>query len=167
MTRRELLGWLAAAAAQAGASIPGNRNVKWALSAALWRYFRPVPFTDILDVMKDTGFIGIRLTGFPGILKTYGISAEQMRVEVDKRGLHVATISFNGPLEAPGQRAKVLTDAREAMKFLAGFGASHLPYSRPAARTCPTPPSARCAPAATRSASWLEKRGSPPACIII
>ena len=34
-----------------------------------------MPFTDILDVMKDTGFIGIRMTQFPQILKTYNITA--------------------------------------------------------------------------------------------
>ena len=83
--------------------------------------------------MKDTGFIGIRLTGFPGVLDTYGMTAARMRAEVEKRGLHVVTISFNGPLQDPGQRQKVLADARDAMKFLAGFGANHLVVFTPGA----------------------------------
>ena len=48
---------------------------KWGLGSNLWNYFPRVPFTDILDVMRDTGFIGLRLTQFPQILKTYDITA--------------------------------------------------------------------------------------------
>ena len=120
MHRRAFLASLSAAAA------PANSNVKWALSAALWSHFRPVPFTEILDIMKDTGFIGIRLTGFPGVLKTYNLTAAQMEREVAKRGLHVVTISFTAPSHDPAQRAKVLAGAKEAMQFLSGFGAKHL-----------------------------------------
>jgi hypothetical protein len=79
MNRRGFLWSPAALAARAKAPVPANRNVKWAFSGALWRYFKPVAFTEILDVMKDTGFIGIRLTGFPGVLKTCGMTAAQMR----------------------------------------------------------------------------------------
>ena len=35
------------------------------------------PFTDILDVMRDTGFNGVRLTGYPDILKTYNLNYAQ------------------------------------------------------------------------------------------
>ena len=126
MNRRTFLAWFSAALAGVGTRLPSNQNVKWALSAALWGHFPPCPFTDILEVMKDTGFIGIRLTGFPGVLETYGVSAAQMEREVSKRNLHVVTISFNGPLYDTAKRARVLDDARNAMKFLAGFGADHL-----------------------------------------
>ncbi len=126
MNRRTFLAWLSAALARVATGLPANQNVKWALSGALWGHSPPCPFTDIFDVMKDTGFLGIRLTGFPGVLKTYGMSAAQMEKEVSKRNLHVATISFNGPLYDPAQRARVLDDARNAMKFLAAFGAHHL-----------------------------------------
>jgi sugar phosphate isomerase/epimerase len=126
LSRRGYLAALAAVAAQARGRLPANANVKWALSAGLWNYFKPGPFTDVLDVMKDTGFIGIRLTGYPGILTKYNLTARQMQAEVEKRDLRVATISFNGPLAEPDQRARVLESAREAMKFLAGFGANHL-----------------------------------------
>jgi inosose dehydratase len=126
MTRRGALISLAGAVAQGAARLPANRNVKWALSAALWNHFRPWRLTDIMDVMKDTGFIGMRLTGYPGVLKTYDMTAARMRAEFEKRGLHVVTISFNGPLAVASERARVLASAREAMKFLADFGARHL-----------------------------------------
>ncbi len=136
MTRRTLLASLAGSLAAAGAKLPANRNLRWAVSAGLWSHFRPLPFTDILDVMRDTGFIGIRLTGFPGILKTYSLTAAQMEKEVSQRNLHVATISFGGPTHDPAQHPRVLKDARAAMDFLKGFGASHLvvfpPGRRPA-----------------------------------
>lgn len=122
ITRRSFVAWLAAT----GARLPANRNVKWAVSLALWNHFRPVPFTDVLDIMRDTGFIGIRLTGFPGVLRQYGMTAAQMERETARRGVHVITISFNGPTHDPAQHGRVVRDAREAMKFLAGFGAKHL-----------------------------------------
>ena len=126
LNRREALAVLGASLAGAANRLPANRNVKWAVSAALWNHFRQVPFTEILSVMADTGFIGIRMTQFPGILETYGLSVQQMEREFTKRNLHVATISFNGPAHDPAQRKKVLADAKRAMEFLAVFGAKHL-----------------------------------------
>jgi inosose dehydratase len=126
MQRRMFLGSMAAALAGAAGRLPANRNVKWALSLALWGHFRQGPFTDILDVMKDTGFIGIRVTRFPAFLETYGITLAQLERELSKRSLQVVTISFNGPAHDPAQQKRVLESAREAMKFLAGFGAKHL-----------------------------------------
>ena len=126
MNRRAFLGTLAASLSAAASRLPANKNVKWAVSLGLWSHFKPVPFTDVLDVMKDTGFIGIRLTGFPGVLKTYDITASAMEREVSKRNLHVATISFGGPANDPAQHQKILANAREAMNFLKNFGATHL-----------------------------------------
>ena len=126
MNRRTFLASLSTALAARAARLPANKNVKWAVSLGLWGHFRRVPFTDVLDVMRDTGFIGIRLTGFPGCLKTYDITTAQMEREVSKRNLHVATISFGGPVQDPAQHAKVLQNAREAMTFLKNFGAKHL-----------------------------------------
>jgi sugar phosphate isomerase/epimerase len=119
------LSLLPAALAAAENSLPANRNIKWALTSALWNYRPPCPFTDILDVMKDTGFIGIRLAGFPHVLDQYGLTLAQMQREVSRRNLHVVTISWNGALEDPAQRQQVLDSARSAMKFLADFGANH------------------------------------------
>jgi sugar phosphate isomerase/epimerase len=85
-----------------------------------------VQFTDIVDVMKDTGFIGLRLTQFPQISKTYDITVAQMQTEAAKRGCQIVTISFNGPTHDPAWRAEVITNAKAAMNFLKDFGANHL-----------------------------------------
>ncbi|MEP6716600.1 MAG: TIM barrel protein [Terriglobia bacterium] len=126
MNRRTALALLASTLARAADRIPANRNVKWALGSNLWNYFPRVPFTDILDVMKDTGFIGVRVTQFPQILKTYDMTTEGLRKEVDKRGLKVITISFNGLAQDAEQRPKVFADAKVAMNFLKNFGANLL-----------------------------------------
>lgn len=126
MTRRTALALLASSMARAAQRLPANKNVRWALGANLWNYFPRVPFTDILDVMRDTGFIGIRVTQFPQILTTYHISVADLEREVSKRGLHVITISFNGPAHDPARRAEVITNARKAMDFLKQFGADRL-----------------------------------------
>src|SRR5215470_441278 len=126
MTRRESIAVLAAGLASAAGRIPSNRNVKWGLGSNLWNYFPRVPFTDILDVMRDTGFIHLRVTQFPQILKTYDITAAQMRKEAEKRGCQIVTISFNGPAHDPAKRAEVIASAKTAMTFLKDFGAHHL-----------------------------------------
>ena len=129
MNRREFvaaLSVLATTLARAQARRPANQNIKWALSEALWRYFPPAPFTDMLEVMRQTGFIGVRLASFPRILSDYKMTAADMLREVSKRQLHVVTISWNGALHDPSQRQAVLDSARDAIKFLADFGANHL-----------------------------------------
>ena len=133
MNRREFIAsvsmvgaGLAAARARAEELFPANRNIRWALSAALWNSRPSTKFTDILDVMAATGFIGLRVTGFPHMLDRFGLTAAQMQREVSKRNLHVVTMSWNGALEDPAQRKQVLESARTAMKFLADFGANHL-----------------------------------------
>jgi sugar phosphate isomerase/epimerase len=126
VTRRTALALFASTLAQAADRLPANRNVKWALGSNLWNSFPPVPFTDIFDVMKDTGFIGVRVTQFPAILKKYDITAEQMKKEADKRGLHIITISFNGPAHDASQREAVFSSARTAMNFLKTFDAKLL-----------------------------------------
>jgi inosose dehydratase len=92
----------------------------------LWNSFPGTTFTDILDVMRDTGFIGLRLTQFPQILKTYNITAKQMQEEASKRGCQIVTISFNGPAQDPARRGEMVAGARAAMEFLKEFGAKHL-----------------------------------------
>ena len=126
MTRRTALALCAAALTRAAGRLPANQNVKWALGANLWNYFPRVPFTDILDVMRDTGFIGLRVTQYPQILKTYDITTEQMVKEAGKRGVHIITISFNGAAQDPARRGEVLANARKAMEFLKNFGADRL-----------------------------------------
>src|ERR1051325_11318469 len=117
MRRRAFLASMAIPLARAATRLPANKNVKWALGTALWGHFPRGPFTDVLDIMRDTGFIGIRLTGFPGCLKTYDITAAQMEREVSKRKPNMATISFGVRSNDPAQQKKVLDDARAAMEF--------------------------------------------------
>src|SRR5437868_9291245 len=126
MTRRTALTLFAGTLARAAARLPANKNVRWALGSNLWNSFPPVPFTDILDVMRDTGFIGIRVTQFPQILDNYKMTAADLERETSKRGLHVITISFNGPAYDPARRAEVIANARKAMTFLKAFGSNHL-----------------------------------------
>jgi inosose dehydratase len=126
MTRRQTLALFAASLARAAGRLPANRNVKWGLGSNLWNYFPRVPFTEILDVMRDTGFIGLRLTQFPEILKTYDITAAQMQKEAEKRGCRIVTISFNGAAHDPAQRTATVANARRAMTFLKEFGADRL-----------------------------------------
>lgn len=132
LTRREAIAAFAAATTQAATRLPANQNVKWACSAALWGHFKRVPLTEILDIMKDTGFIGIRVTGFPAFLETYGMTTAQIEKEVSKRNLNVVTISFSGPTHDPAARQKVLADAKRAMEFLSVFGAKDLVVFSPA-----------------------------------
>src|ERR1700756_5671675 len=109
MTRRTCLMTIAALLARAAERLPANQNVKWALGSNLWNYFPPCPFTDILDIMRDTGFIGIRLTQFPQILTKYKITAAQMEAEVNKRNLHVITVSFSGAeAQDPAQHEQIM-----------------------------------------------------------
>jgi sugar phosphate isomerase/epimerase len=132
------LSMMAASLARAEGDRPANRNIKWALSEALWRYYPPAPFTGMLDVMQETGFIGVRLAGFPHIMNDYQITAAQMLREMSKRNLHVVTISWNGALHDLSQRQAVLDSARNAMKFLADFGASHLVVFSPSRKLSAT-----------------------------
>ena len=129
MDRRAFLAQLSilsAAVANAASRLPANRNVKWAVSLGLWSHLPPCPFTDILDVMKETRFPGMRITGFDGFLQQYKLTLAQLHRELSRRGLRIVTVSFGGPLHDPAQREKVLESARNAMKFLADFGADHL-----------------------------------------
>ena len=137
MTRRDVLaalGALACSLGRAAEQLPANKNVKWGLGTNLWNSFKGSKFTDILDVMHDTGFIGMRLTQFPRILQIYDITQAQMEKEVSKRGLQVVTISFNGPAQDPTRLAEILDNARKAMTFLKSFGASHLVVFSPSRR---------------------------------
>ena len=129
ISRRSFFGSLlplSAALAEAASVLPANRNVKWALSSALWNQLPPCSFNSILDVVQETGFIGIRVAGFPHVLRQYGLTEAELRREVSRRKLDIVTISFDGPLANSARRREVLDSARTAMRFLADFGANHL-----------------------------------------
>src|ERR1700744_1368466 len=125
-TRRESLGAIAGLFTYVAVQLPANQKVRWALGSNLWNSFPGTHFTDILDVMRDTGFLGLRLTQYPQILTKYSITPEEMEREVSRRGLHVVTISFNGAADDPEKHAEILASARQAMTFLKQFGADRL-----------------------------------------
>jgi len=125
-SRRAFLASCSAALLRAGSRLPQSRDIKWAVSLGLWGHYPHASFNDVLDVMQDTGFIGIRLTGYPGVLKRYDLTPETIARETAKRGLQVATISFNGPSHEPAQQDRFLASGRKAMEFLKTFGANRL-----------------------------------------
>ncbi|MBV8906278.1 MAG: TIM barrel protein [Acidobacteriia bacterium] len=126
MTRRQSVLALAAVLEQALERRPANRNIRWALGSNLWNSYPGTQFTDILDLMRDTGFIGLRLTQYPKILEKYGITESRLEREMSNRGLKMVTISFNGATDDPAQHAEVVARARQAMQFLKRFGADRL-----------------------------------------
>ena len=134
-SRRSVLLSFSAALSGTAGRLPQNKNIKWALSLGLWQHFPTVPFTDVLDVMRDTGFIGLRLTSYPSFLRTYEITPDTIERELKKRGLEVATISFAGPAQDPAQQDKYLKEGRTAMEFLKRFGADRLVCFSPNRRT--------------------------------
>lgn len=123
-------------------TLPANKNVKWAVSTNIWMHSGDAHFTSMFDVMQETGFIGVRLMDFPGILEKFHTTKAQLHSQLSKRGLHVVTISFGGPLTDPEKRQQVLDSAREAMKFLSDFGASHLVVFSPGRTPETTTPAA-------------------------
>jgi sugar phosphate isomerase/epimerase len=141
MTRRELLAALASNAAtlasfRGRASAAAGPNIHWAVSMGLWTTTQwpdraPVPFTDMLDVIKDTGFEGIRFTGFPKSLETYDLSLAFLDRELSKRGLHIATLSFGGEASDASKHAAIDKSAREACEFLKHFGSTVLTVFSP------------------------------------
>lgn len=134
MQRRAFLASMASTLAAASAKLPANKNIKWAVSLGLWNHFKPVKLTEVFDVMKDTGFIGVRITGFKGFLKAYGMKPPEIEREASKRGVQIVTISFGGPAHDAFQTKQVLQDAKEAMEFLKIFGANHLVVFPPGRR---------------------------------
>src|ERR1039458_5337426 len=126
MTRRDVLGTLGVLAGTLGRAadrLTVHKNVKWGLGSNLWNSFKGSKFTDILDVMRDTGFIGLRLTQFPRILETYSITTALRAADEFMRGLHVVTLSFSGQARDASKRKDALDSAKVAMPFLKNFGA--------------------------------------------
>ncbi|MCP5112115.1 MAG: TIM barrel protein, partial [bacterium] len=135
MRRRE---FLAVAAANLGAlrerlaaQTGGDRNIRWAVSMFLWTSTQwkddgSARFTDMLDVIKDTGFDGFRLTGWPASLEKYDMPAPVLERELSKRGLRVATLSFGGPADNPAEHDRIRQSAHSACQLLQRFGATEL-----------------------------------------
>ena len=137
MRRREILAAWGAALTAASRRLPANKNVKWGLSLALWMHFKAVPVESIFDVMKDTGFTGVRLIGSPHLEKNWNTTAAHFEKELHKRKLHAAAIAFSGPLHLAEQRAKVLEDAKASLELLKGMGGKHMVLFSPGRLTKP------------------------------
>lgn len=141
MDRREFL-------AAAGTSLAGlrarleasgaaqDRNIKWAVSMFLWTSTiwgeqSPARFTDMLDVIKDTGFDGFRFTGWPASLARYDLTLPLLEKELSKRDLRIATLSFGGQASDPARHREIEASAHEACKFLRHFGATEMAVFSP------------------------------------
>jgi len=141
MTRRQFLAAAAAALASLkdrieAAAQPGDRNILWSVSMFLWTSTQwkndgSARFTDMLDVIKDTGFDGFRLTGWPQSLERYGMQVPVLEKELSRRNLRVATMSWGGPASDPAEHAKMQASAHEACKFLKHFGSDVLTVFSP------------------------------------
>jgi inosose dehydratase len=136
MTRRQLLAALGARAAALGglcersAAFAGP-NIRWAVSMFLWTSTQwperaPVPFTDMLDVIKDAGFDGFRFVGWPESLDRYGLTLPFLDRELSRRGLRIATLSFHGDAHDPARQAAMDKAAHGACVFLKHFGATEM-----------------------------------------
>ena len=118
------------------ATPPGDRNILWSVSMFLWTSTQwkddgSARFTDMLDVIKDTGFDGFRLIGWPQSLERYGMQIPILEKELSKRNLRVATMSWGGQANDPAAHAKLEASAHEACKFLKHFGSDVLTVFSP------------------------------------
>lgn len=134
MQRRQFLAAVGASltGAMDAAGAAAGPNIRWALDLGTWGHLASVPFTEVLDVIKDTGFTGIRLNSFPGALAKYDLTVPVLERELSKRQIRLVTVSFGGPADEPAKHAAIEKAAREAMKFLQGFGATDLVVFSPA-----------------------------------
>ncbi len=136
MKRREFVAAMAASLGslreRAEALYPGSRpNIKWCVSSFLWTSTQwpdkgTLPYTEMLDVIRDTGFNGFRLTGWPAVLNRIGMNLSQLEKELSKRDIRIATLSFGGSADDPAAQPAMERSAREACQFLKRFGATEL-----------------------------------------
>lgn len=135
MRRREALSTIAATLGslrdRAAALAVDRPNIKWCVSSFLWTSTQwpdtgTLPYTEMLDVIRDTGFNGFRLTGWPSVLNRIGMDLPQLEKELSKRNLQIATLSFGGPADDPSKHAEIEKSARAACQFLKRFGATEL-----------------------------------------
>src|SRR5882672_2444097 len=87
----------------------GRPNIKWCVSSFLWTSTQwpdtgDLPYLEMLDVIRDTGFNGYRFTGWPGIIGRMGMSLGQLEKELSKRDLRISTLSFGGPADDPARQ---------------------------------------------------------------
>ena len=107
-------------------------HIKWCVSSFLWTSTQwpdkgTLPYTEMLDVIRDTGFDGYRFAGWPGYRRTGSAWIRRaFERELSKRNIRIATLSFGGPADEPAQQAGIEKSARAACEFLKRFGATEL-----------------------------------------
>jgi Beta-lactamase len=122
MRRREFTAAMAASLAalrERGEAMTASLrpNIKWCVSSFLWTSTQwpdkgTLPYTEMLDVIRDTGFHGYRFTGWPAILDRIGMDLSQLERELSKRNILIAALSFGGPAEDPSKHAEIEKAAR-------------------------------------------------------
>ncbi len=110
-------------------------NVLYAVSTGCWGPVtpagEPLPLLKILDETAAAGFNGVRLTGFPGILKQNNMTVEQYGDELASRGLRFSTVSFGGPYYDADKHADIRERARQALAVHRKFGATAMVFFPP------------------------------------
>ena len=123
---------LAALRERAESFYPATRDhIKWCVSSFLWTSTQwpdegILPYTEMLDVIRDAGFNGYRFTGWPGIIDRIGMDLSQLEKELSKRNIQIATLSFGGPADDPAKQPAMEKSARDACQFLKRFGATEM-----------------------------------------
>jgi len=103
-------------------------NLLYALSTGSWGRVtppgKPLPLRRILDETAATGFNGVRLTGFPGILEDNHLDEDRLGDELKRRGLRFSTISFGGPYADAARHDEILRRARRVLALHRRYGAT-------------------------------------------
>src|ERR1043165_4246740 len=103
MRRREMRSGVAlslgALRERTAAWYAGRPNIRWCVSSFLWTSTQwpdtgTLPYTEMLDVIRDTGFDGFRLTGWPAVLDRIG--KRGMSVPEALRGYRTGNV-FSAP----------------------------------------------------------------------
>ena len=108
--------------------LPQRPNIRYGLTTGSWGMVTPpgksLPLLRILDETAETGFDGIRLTGFPSLLKDNNLSIRQLDEELAKRSLSFSTISFGGFYRDKTKQKEILDNLRQVMEVHHYFGAT-------------------------------------------
>ncbi len=120
--------WLARAAADEAKRPRERPNLLYGLSTGSWGRVippgKPLPLLRILDETAASGFNGVRLTGYPGILEANGLDVDRLADELARRGLRFSTVSFGGPYADPTRQGELLKQARQVLELHRSFGAT-------------------------------------------
>ncbi len=110
-------------------------NILYAVSTGCWGPVtppgKPLPLVQILDETAAGGFNGVRLTGFPDILKQNNMSLEQYGDELASRGCGSPPCRSAGNTTTRPQHEDIRRRAREALAAHKQFGATAMVFFPP------------------------------------